>query len=110
MAKTRSGLMERSCHVYPTSSISAPSTTPSINSSPSGLSTGAKAGIGVGAAAAGLLFITVVVFLVWRRRRRARDVHCDPHHDVVPGTQQTGPSTEGPQSPSMTFSYTTLGQ
>lgn len=38
----------------------------------SGLSTGAKAGIGIGAAIGALLIVAAVVFLVLRRRRRSR--------------------------------------
>ena len=81
----------------PTSSIatSSGSATPSGAAPPSGLSTGAKAGIGIGAAAAGLIAIAATVFLVLRRRRKSRSVPQDPHHDVVPGTQQVGTSDEG---------------
>lgn len=75
----------------PTSSITRPSNTvstiPTSTSSPSGLSNGAKAGIGVGAAAAGLLLVAAIVFFVWRRRTQARN-NAETHHDVVPVSNQ----------------------
>lgn len=37
-----------------------------------GLSPGAKAGIGAGAAAVGTFLIALLIFLIWRRRQRAR--------------------------------------
>jgi hypothetical protein len=86
----------------PTTSIAAPSSVPSINPSPSGLSTGAKAGIGVGATAVGLLVIAAIVFFVWRRRRRARDVDQNVHHDATPGTKQAGASNAGQRNSEMT--------
>ncbi|KAK3317057.1 hypothetical protein B0H66DRAFT_576673 [Apodospora peruviana] len=59
--------------VAPTGSYNGPTST----SSPSdpGLSTGAKAGIGVGAAVGGLLLLALIValFVMRRRRRRAED-------------------------------------
>ncbi|KJZ76800.1 hypothetical protein HIM_03677 [Hirsutella minnesotensis 3608] len=42
-----------------------------------GLSSGAKAGIGVGVGAVGLAFLAAIGFCVWRRRRNPKPVHDD---------------------------------
>ncbi|KAK2744796.1 hypothetical protein FQN55_006552 [Onygenales sp. PD_40] len=66
-----------------TTSINTPSTT-SLPQDPesSGLSTGAKAGIGIGAAVGGIAIIALVVFIFLRRRRG--EAQPPQYHDESP--------------------------
>lgn len=85
----------------PTSSILVSSTaspgaaTSGAAAASAGLSTSAKAGIGIGAAAAGLIVVVAIVSLVSRRRRKARNVPQDPHHNIIAGPQHPEPRDNG---------------
>ncbi|KAK8044215.1 hypothetical protein PG993_004239 [Apiospora rasikravindrae] len=59
----------------PTNSVAPPTSSPSDNPAPSGLSSGAYAGIGVGAALGGLILLGGAIGggLLLRRRRKAQD-------------------------------------
>ncbi|KAK2811473.1 hypothetical protein FQN50_002096 [Emmonsiellopsis sp. PD_5] len=88
-----------------TNSINTPSTT-SLPQDPdsSGLSTGAKAGIGVGAAVGGIAIIALVVFVFLRRRRgkeQAPEYHGMSAQHGAPKHQQSPPILEAPDSLAM---------
>ncbi|KAK3356304.1 hypothetical protein B0T25DRAFT_134274 [Lasiosphaeria hispida] len=71
------------------------------SSSPSGgLSTGAKAGIGVGAALGGLLLITMIVTLfIWCRKHRNNQLPHDPHMPPPAGHPDNQPYPPSPPPP-----------
>jgi hypothetical protein len=54
----------------------------SIGAGAGGLSSGAKAGIGIGAALGVLALLAVIGFLIFRRRRKSRTYMRDTHHDA----------------------------
>ncbi|KIX09636.1 uncharacterized protein Z518_00717 [Rhinocladiella mackenziei CBS 650.93] len=63
------------CQDYSVATASAPAIAPTATAAPStdeGLSTGAKAGIGIGAAVGGLVFIALLVFFVMRNNKRKK--------------------------------------
>ena len=62
-------------NVQTASTLNAPYTTPeatSVTSKSSSLSTGAKAGIGAGAAITGLLFLSLISFIFYQRKQTAK--------------------------------------
>lgn len=64
--------MSTTTSVVPGSSPSTPITSPTPPSPPSSLSTGAKAGIGVGAAVGGLLLLGAFIYIIFLHRRFAK--------------------------------------
>ncbi|KAL9053716.1 MAG: hypothetical protein Q9162_004590 [Coniocarpon cinnabarinum] len=76
------------------------STSPNATSDSQSLSGGAKAGIGVGAAAVGLAALALIGFLLLKRRKRH-------NHEAVP-TEDVGDRAEGPTQPNSAASTTGL--
>lgn len=61
--------MQAATTATPLSPLTSPTSAPSNSNS---LSTGAKAGIGLGVAVIGMFLLGFALFLLWRRRQRAR--------------------------------------
>jgi hypothetical protein len=59
------------------------------SNTPEGLSTGAKAGIGVGGAIGAIAVAFIIYILLQRRRFRRNEVHRDDPHEVAPGELPT---------------------
>ncbi|KAI1304512.1 hypothetical protein F5Y03DRAFT_357612 [Xylaria venustula] len=85
-----------------TSTVTSPSTsipkTSTASSTPSGLSTGAKAGIGIGATLGGLAII-ITAFLLFRRSRQKHSYEA-PEHTRSQGNYSSG---DKPESQDMSF-------
>jgi hypothetical protein len=75
------------------------------SSSDSGLSTGAQAGIGVGAGLGGLAVVLLIVWLIWRRRKRNNQPRqmaelSGQHQPIM--LDSSSPRSELPSPPSQT--------
>ena len=72
----------------------APTTTPtSVPNDNGGLSSGAKAGIGIGAAVVGAFLIVLGLFLVWRRRKQR--AYPEEQHIIGPSGEYYGLTRSG---------------
>jgi hypothetical protein len=74
------------------------------NPSPSGLSTGAQAGIGAGVGVVGLALIALGIFFLLRRRRGRETQKSDPHYSGST-FQSSGPESPPPMHQQPTIPY-----
>lgn len=66
----------------------------STSQSPAGLSTGAKAGIGVGAAISAVLIIAAIVFFISRKKRQKRNTKQEETQEVKQGSGESWNKSE----------------